>query len=323
MMMRLLLASILLAWAAPATARLELSAEEREIVQFFGAANAATFSDRLSNVTGFADEALQRLLLIDACPVKPGTQRFVTPKYIAMVLDAARLSARIIEDDLQANGYLAGDWETAAVYAWRRWDQKQRQEWLAYMRSPEGKRGYVGYRYAMAIEEFHRLTTDIGTDQVMPSVTWPGWLGEFVMRAGLDKSFRRAANTLEPGLGDRFLEEAAKPLADPPTDAQRKVLGDLTLGVAKRWADLSKAMLADMGQADAATRRDADAWEAHALAKEVEDIMFKVMTRVEGDPALSAFLVLAGQGEVHRNRRQDQLWEALRPRIKALCEALK
>lgn len=317
-----LLAPLLAALACPASARVDLSAEEREIAQWY-TTGAGGMPDRSLDAAYVVDEALKRVLLLDDCPVKPDAQRHASTRYRAVFLDAARLYEELLAEDLRSNGYLDSPWQAAAVHAWRRWQEPQRQAWLTQLRTPQGRRAYEGWRNTMAVEDFGGYAIDIYTGAAMAHPMWPGWLHGFLVRADLVPVFRRAADRVEPGLGDRFLDQAARPLGDAPDEARLRALGELARTVASRWEAIAKAMVDEMAPEGSDARRAIDQWTDHALSREIYSLMLITLNPTPADPSFADFLDAAGQGYRHDARRMEALMGALRAKGKSICDALR
>lgn len=317
----LCLAFVVLGLASPTLARVDLTAEEREIVQWSTISAPALAVLEAANAIHDADEGLRRLLVIDQCTALPkGADRLAHGKYLSHVLEASRIVAEAMRKD----GHMTSDHAAALVYAWRGWNPQQRQEWLALMRSPDGRRGFELSRVHLLIEDLGFMATDAATGATTGSPFWAGWAHEVLVKINLVPSFVRAANALQPGLGDRFIAEATKAAGwETLSDAQRQTLMAVTRDVASRWHEMVAALKADW-LADANAKRLMEAWDDHPLVRRIVDLELNMNRQVGtgGEPP-SEFLHESGRGQEHTTRRAEIVMAALRPRSKAICDSLR
>lgn len=317
----LCLAFVALSLASPAAARIDLTAEEREIVEWSATSAPALAILEAANAIHDADEGLRRMLVIDQCAALPkGADRLTHRKYIAQLLEASR----IVSEAIRKDGHLTSDRAAAFVYAWRGWNQQQRQEWLALMRSPDGRRGFEVSRVHSLIEDIGFMATDVATGATTGSPFWAGWAHEALVKTNLVPSFVRAANALQPGLGDRFIAEAAKAAGwETLSDAQRQTLVAVSRDVASRWPAMEATLKADWLAASGA-KRLMDAWDNHPLVRRIVDLELNMNRQVGagGEPP-SEFLQESGRGQEHTTRRVEMVTAALRPRSKAICDSLR
>ena len=232
--------AFVLAFAAPAAARFELSKDEREIVAWSQPANPAlAFEGSLLRLLA-AEDATRRALLLERYPVKvwSTTVRFANPQYAAVMRESGRAADRLLADAVEHGEVLPNEWSTGAIEAWRSWTAARRQSWLAYMRSADARRGSEWYWTFAAFDAFHESAIDWNSGR--PNPLWPAWTNEFLTKAGLSTRFREAANAVETKLGDWFTGEAVRPVVDPLDEAQHQAIADLIKQMKQHWPAISQ-----------------------------------------------------------------------------------
>lgn len=151
---------------------------------------------------------------------------------------------------------------------------------------------------------------------------WPGWVHEFVRQAGLLDAFRRAANSLDAGLGDAFVAEANQPVVHPLSADRRTRLENITGRLMGIWEKMPSALA---GFADPETKRALSVWAAHPGARAVETIVVQVEEFVHGvgsaPEAIQNFVAGARAGSV-RDRLGGAFWSQLQQASESTCTAL-
>lgn len=262
--------ALMLAFAMPASARYDLSKDEREIVAWSQPANPAlAFEASLLRLLA-AEDATRRALLLERCPVRVwgSPDRFANPKYAAVMREAGHAADLLLAEAVESREVLPNEWSVGAIEAWRSWSASQRQSWLVYMRSADARRGSEWYWTMAAFNAFHKSAIDWNTGR--PNIQWPAWADEFLAKANLSGRFREAANAVETKLGDWFAAEAARSIVYPVDEDQQQAVSDVIARLKQHWPAIGQAIRAG---ADPATADAFRSWSSHPQVREIEALL--------------------------------------------------
>jgi len=296
-----------------AVARLELSAEEREMVEW-----SRSIAPRLQQAEPpdsviLVDDYVRRSLRLGRCSstdLWKTPDRWLDRRYASLISKWVREMDRIMADDMRANAVLETEWEAVLILAWRSWDRPEQLEWLHYMRSTESKRGFEWWWWITELESIDGYATDVSTGHRIP--VWVTWVGELLALADLSTAFVRAANAQEPGLGDTFAAHLSWPPGQTLSADQRRAREDLVERLVSRWADIVAAV---PGFADPEAVRMGRAWSDNAM---VQRLMMAALDKIDED-----FLAEAGLGPRRLERTNEALLAAVLAQANETCAALQ
>ena len=308
------LAMLIALWVHPAAARLELSAEEQEIVHWSRSVTGPAEGNNPAEDASRVDALLVGALAGVDCPATrdwwDSADRWLDPRYLAIVDESVRALRQIESEDARSNNLVLEDrWEAALIFAFRSWDRPKQLEWLRYMRSPEAKGGFEWWTRlnTLVLMQFHATDRSSGK----PVAIWVNWLGEVLTRMGLSAEFARAANAVQPGLGDTFVTHLAWPAGKVLAPDQKQAREDLIDRLVTHWSDILVELPKLAGPSAVQMR---NAWVRDRIVGQILD----AYRNVDKD-----FLAQTGNPDGRHQRVDAALSAALTAKVDQNCAALR
>jgi hypothetical protein len=330
------LASQLVACPVHSHARVTLTAEEREVVEWFRTDEwlrsdepAIQYAYSLTR-TLLVEELVRRRLLMIRCTQRylfMDADRLLNPGYRALVDQATgAVQAHLRDKDYDARDL--GSSLAGSLFAFRKADESTRQAWLSYMKTSDAREARDWRLKLVLFDEFHdRYAFDQNTGALHGG--WLHWFGDYLRAAGLFEAFVKSADSSWPGLGEEFSAFTRRPLSSPLQRSERAELQRLSNQLKTAHDAIVEALIHSLPER---TARLLDEWDAQPMAQGLESAherirkvqrsgVFDVAGRrlTAGDPEIEDFLFRQLGNLDDRMRREDAVTAVVRKIVEGEC----